>query len=583
MKKENILAFSVLALVILLIVPLPPMLLDILLTLNIAFSVIALLLTLFIEETIELSSFPSILLFLTLFRLGLNLASTRLILAEGQAGKVIATFGHFLTASNPILGLILFSLLTVINFIVITKGAGRIAEVSARFTLEALPGKQMLLDSEELSKEELKKQKTKLAIESEFYGQMDGASKFVRGDAIAMIVIVAVNLFGGLFFAMTTKAMGLKEILTNYSMLTIGDGLVTQIPALLISLASGVILTKSSSFSVVSTLPNQVLRHPKVFTFTGITVAILALIPGMPHLIMIGIGALFLFLGRSKNQEETKVEERPIFASIEVELGFHLLEQGQQLLEEIPALRQRLGNDLGFLIPSIHIKDNLDLAEDSYVVKIKGVNKFSGTTDLIEKVRQTIVFNAVDLFTRQDLNLLLENVKAEDMAALLELEKYSIKTKELFTIAQNLLKEGVSIADFVAIVETIADHVQEKNDLNFLTEKVRQKLIPRVINCFFDEIKNLHAITVDLKVEQMLSANLKPKTKNKIELEVSHLLSIAEEKQVKPVLLTSVESRKALRQLLEKYTSKLPVFSYEELDDEVEIIPLGQITTDVLI
>lgn len=584
MKKENILAFFILGLSFLLIVPLSPFLLDILLTFSLAFSLITLLLTIFIEETVELSSFPSILLFLTLFRLGLNLASTRLILSDGQAGKIIETFGHFLTGSNPLLGLILFALLTTINFIVITKGAGRIAEVSARFTLEALPGKQMLLDAEgaagDLSKDELKKARDKLAIESEFYGQMDGASKFVRGDAIAMLVIIFVNLLGGLFFAMTTKAMSLKETLSTYTMLTIGDGLVTQIPSLLISLAAGIILTKNSHFSIASSLPSQVISYPKVFTFCGLSLIAVALIPGMPKITIFAIAAIFLLFGRSKNQEQKKSSERVLFAGIEVQLGLNVLEEGEKLLAQIPIIREELATHLGFLIPSIHIKDNLSLSKDNYAIVIKGVKKFEGNIKLIENLKKTIIQNACELVTFQDIIPLIENAKEENSAAFCELEKYDIKTKELFIISQNLLRERVLISDFVTIVNTIAEHVEEKKDLNFLTEKVRQKLIPRVVNNFFDETNNLHAITVDSKVEQMLSASIKPKVREKIEKQVQNLLMQASEKQIKPVVLTSVNSRALLSKIVGQYIS---VFSYEELNAETEIKSLGHISTDVLI
>lgn len=312
---DAILGAGVVGLVLLLIIPLPPLVLDALLCMSIVFSVMTLLLTVYVENALEFSVFPSVLLFLTLFRLGLNVASTRMILLRSEAGDIIHTFGNFVIQGNGVVGLILFVLLTIINFIVVTKGAGRIAEVAARFTLEALPGKQLAIDSELngglINQNQAKEERKKIGAEADFFGAMDGASKFVKGDAIAGVIIILVNLMGGLVIGIGVKGMPWQGCWTTISRLTIGDGLVSQIPALLVSVGAAMMVTRAGGGSLGKTMPRQIFHQPKVLMTTGIFLVFMSLIPGMPVWVILPM-SLALFLGGYYQHRGPKKSRYPI-------------------------------------------------------------------------------------------------------------------------------------------------------------------------------------------------------------------------------------------------------------------------------
>ena len=427
-ESDALLAFCIVGLICLLVIPLPAFLLDTLLSLNIVLSVMALLLTIYIENALEFNAFPSLLLFLTLFRLSLNISSTRMILTAGDAGDIIRTFGDFVTRGNTLVGLILFILLTVINFIVVSKGAGRIAEVAARFTLEALPGKQMAIDSELnsglLTQEQSRKERSKLQAEAEFHGSMDGASKFVKGDAICSLIITFVNLVGGLTVGIIVKKLSPLECWQLFSQLTIGDGLVNQIPALLISIGAAMMVTRVSKETMGKSLGSQLFTHPKVIGIAGIVLFILSFIPGMPHFVMLTMSALifgwsYLLFAKGKKQEQKKVIELPkqerSFSTLSLGLGSSLLEYAAPLQNKIPQIRSRIKEKLGVTIPSLEIFDFLELPSSHFVIKMKEATIFTGEAkellEIVEQLYRTLESNAYELLTRQDVALLIEETR----------------------------------------------------------------------------------------------------------------------------------------------------------------------------
>ncbi len=413
---DMFLAFAAVGIVLLLVVPLPPILLDVLISMSLVMGVITLLITLYTEDSLEFSAFPSLLLFLTLFRLGINIASTRMILSEAKAGDIIRTFGEFVTGGNQIVGLIIFILLTVINFVVITKGSGRVAEVAARFTLDAMPGKQMSIDADLnagiIEEEEAKRRREKITAEADFYGSMDGASKFVRGDAIAGIIITVVNILGGFAIGMAMKGMPWQEAIDTYMTLSVGDGLVSQVPALLISVGAGIIVTRASSAdeTLGTTLGRQMFNNPRVLGITGVVIAGMALVPGMPGSVMIPIGCVLMLYaytvydamnensaatdldplalpeegGAAPGGDADEVEKVLFVDPMEVELGYGLIPlvdqtQGGDLLGRITVIRRQIASELGIVVPPIRIRDNMALEPEQYSIKIKGIEVAAGT------------------------------------------------------------------------------------------------------------------------------------------------------------------------------------------------------------
>lgn len=614
---DAVLAISVIGLILLLIIPLPTILLDTLLSLSIVMSVMTLLLTLYIENALEFNAFPSLLLFMTLFRLGLNIASTRMILTKGEGGDIIRTFGGFVTQGNTIVGLILFLLLTIINFIVVTKGAGRIAEVAARFTLEALPGKQMSIDNELssglLSQKEAKKERTKVNAEAEFYGAMDGASKFVRGDAIVGLIVTGVNIVGGFVIGVLVKGLSMEQCWTTFTRLTVGDGLVSQIPALLISVGAGIIVTRASSGSVGQTIPKQIFNNPKVLKIAAIVLALLSLVPGMPTLIMLSIASvLYVYahvLTKERKKEkppqlreenEESVEKALLVHPIQVQLGVQLLCFAEELQEKIAEIRRAVATKLGVITPSVNICDNLTIRPKNYVIKIKGITSATGkgsdTAALVAHLTQVIENNAFQLINRQDVASMIESAKKVDSAVIDELIPHKLNLGHILKVLQNLLKEHLPIRDFVSILEALADHATQGKtpDSDLLTEKVRQRLSHAISEHLFQEQKKIYAITLDPKVEQMIAAAvqkgeygatmaLRPKTSEKIIGEILRLIAKAGGRGVSPIILTGATTRHHLRQLIERQIPELPVLSFNEIVTDIEVRSIGTISSDVLI
>ena len=408
-NSDVVLALGVVGVLLVLIVPIPTFLVDVLLSLNIAVSLLLLMVALSASKALEFSTFPSLLLFTTLFRLSLNVASTRLILLNGDAGQVINAFGHFVVGGNMVVGLVVFLILCIIQFVVITKGAGRISEVAARFTLDAMPGKQMAIDADLnaglINEHDARDRRQKIAQEAEFYGAMDGASKFVRGDAVAGMIIIAVNLVGGIIMG-KLRGMAIGDAVQTYSILTVGDGLVTQIPSLIIATTSGIITTKaSSSTNLARDVGNELLTHPRALAIGAGIMALFGLVPGLPTIPFLVIAALFLGLswamrrsrraGRQAAAEDRPRRRRPLDENAElhkalrvdrmsIEVGYQLIplldpNQNDEMLRKIRAVRKQMAQKLGIIVPPIRIHDNLQVKPNEYLVRLRGNELARGT------------------------------------------------------------------------------------------------------------------------------------------------------------------------------------------------------------
>lgn len=679
--SDVFLSISVVSIILLLVIPLPPVLLDTLISVNIVLAVATLLVTMYVEESLEFNSFPSLLLFVTLFRLGLNIASTRMILSEAKAGEIIRTFGGFVTGGNLVVGVIIFILLTVINFVVITKGSGRIAEVSARFTLDAMPGKQMSIDADlnagVIDEQEAKHRRNKITAEADFYGSMDGASKFVRGDAIAGIIITVVNLIGGFIIGMAVKGMSWDEALETYTTLTVGDGLVSQIPALLISVGAGIIVTRASSKEPLGeTFQKQMFSNPRVLFITAAIIFFLSLVPGMPLAVMIPIsltiGIYAFYMWRASKDQKDVIEaeaigqeaaqsspssndevEKVLFVDpMEIELGYGLIplvdqSQGGDLLTRISVIRRQIASELGLVVPPIRIRDNMVLDSNTYVIKIKGIEVAAGTLQLdsflamnpgnVEAVvpgirtvepafglpalwistahkekaessgytvvdtlsvlathlTEIIHAQAYELLNRQEVSRLVDNAKEYASAVIEELIPNQLTLGHILKVLQNLLRERIPIRDIVTILEILADHAQQTQETDILTEYVRHGLARTISKQYGGDERILHIIAIDPKVEQMIAESiqksdfgsrivLRPETTKKIVETLKEIIAKGVGDGVQPVVLVSSSLRLHFRQLIERYLPKLPIISFNEVVTDLEIVSLGIVGPDVL-
>lgn len=564
--NDVLLALGMVLIVAMIIVPLPAALLDILITLNIALSITILLVTVYTQEPLQYSSFPTILLMATLFRLGLNVSSTRLILLHAEAGEVIHAFGSFVIGGNYVVGLLIFIILIVINFIVITNGAGRVSEVSARFTLDAMPGKQLSIDAELsaglIDEATARKRRLMIQREADFYGTMDGASKFVKGDAIAGIIITIINIVGGLIIGIAQLGMSLPLAAARYTTLTVGEGLVAQMPALIISAATGILVTRvvSDESSLGNTIGIQMFNNPKVMGILSGLLLLMGLMPGLPNapFLMVGLvaatGCFFLYrrdrqLSQAKEKAASGAEpgkEAPkpsdnvmdllMVETLELEVGYRLVpliesETGGDLLQRIGQLRRQLVGELGLVLPSVRVRDNLQLPPNKYHIKLRGVMVDSGemepemllamSTDPdvteplngiatrepafnlpatwifpaqkedAEVMGYTVVSpsavvathfaevakrHAADILTRADVHEILDHVKKTAEPLVTDLIPDPITTAELHLILQNLLRERVPIRDMVSILESLGYHTRVSKDADYLTEQCRMAL-----------------------------------------------------------------------------------------------------------
>ncbi|HWV86125.1 MAG TPA: flagellar biosynthesis protein FlhA [Capillimicrobium sp.] len=411
--SDLVAAGVVVLVVVMMVVPLPPALLDLMITANISAGLAIVIATMYVPRALDFSAFPSLLLLTTLFRLAINVSVTRLILLDGDAGHVVEAFGNFVVGGNVVVGLIIFLILVIIQFVVITNGAGRVAEVGARFTLDAMPGKQMAIDADlnagQITEEEARKRRKDISDEADFYGAMDGASKFVKGDAIAAVVITLVNLIGGIVVGVAQQGMPFSEAAQHFSLLTVGDGLAAQIPALLISVATGIIVTRSTSDKDLGTdLASQVLKQRKAPVIAGVVVCLMAFVPGLPMLPFLVMGCLLFFGGRAlakmaaqreaqKAAEEREAAAKPALTAnandpfealaidpLELTIGFGLVplvdqSAGGSLLQRVSAVRKQLAAQLGTVVPKVRIHDEVGLASHEYAIKVKGTEVARGS------------------------------------------------------------------------------------------------------------------------------------------------------------------------------------------------------------
>ncbi|MBY0405993.1 MAG: flagellar biosynthesis protein FlhA [Cyanobacteria bacterium] len=600
--NDVVLAVVIVLIVAMMLLPIPAVVLDFLLTLNIALAITILLVTLYTQEPLQYSTFPTILLMSTLFRLGLNVSSTRLILLHGEAGQVIHAFGTFVIGGNYVVGILIFIILIAINFIVITSGATRISEVSARFTLDAMPGKQISIDADLnaglIDNTEAKRRRKMIQKEADFYGTMDGAGKFIRGDAIAAIIITVVNIVGGLIIGVLQQKMSIVEAATVFTTLTVGEGIVAQIPALIISTATGLLVTRTSAdqdLSLGSGIAGQMFKNPKVNGIMGALLLCLGLIPGLPNLPFLVVGGIgvgmSVFHHKRMQREELEIEKKEKAAvqqtktrkrasadsmldllsveTLELEIGYRLVplieaDNGGDLLERIAQIRRQVALEFGFVLPSVRVRDNLQLAPNQYNIKLRGVMIDSGevmsdmwlamntdpeNTEPIQGIAtkepafglpalwiyedqkeeaeacgytivnasavvsthltELIKRYASEILSRSDTHTLLENLKKTAEPLVTDLIPDSITEAELHVVLQNLLREKVSIRDLVVILESLSYHTRVSKDSDYLTEQCRMALSRSICKQYQNpETGELPSITLSPDVEEQLSNGL---------------------------------------------------------------------------
>lgn len=594
---DLLMAIAILAVLAVMIIPLPAVLLDLALTLSLAASILILLVSLYAKKALEFSVFPSLLLLTTLFRLSLNVATTRLILSEGHngpssAGAVVHAFGSFVVGDNYVIGFIVFMILIVINFVVITKGSGRVAEVAARFTLDAMPGKQMSIDADLnaglINEEQARKRRKEIEGEADFYGAMDGASKFVRGDAIAGILIMAVNIIGGLLIGVLQHGLDIATAAETYTKLTIGDGLVTQIPALIISTAAGIIVTRTGSEDDMGTeVVSQLFLNPRAMYIGGGVIAFLGMVPGLPGIPFFTLAGGFAGVGwiverfqkeevfeakrksdeQAAKPEKEKVETLLPLDLVELEVGYGLINivesnQSGDLLERIVSIRKQFALDMGIIVPSIHIRDNLQLEPGEYRVLIKGNRVGGGTlrpdylmamdpgnttarvdgiptrepafgldaiwigkssreeaelagytvvdlpTVMATHLTEIVRTHAHELLGRQEVAGLVENLKKSYPKVVEDLIPDPLSIGVVVKVLQNLLREQVSIRDLLTIFETLADEAGRTKDADLLTESVRKAMARGISARYKDDRSKINVMNLDSRLEEMVSNSL---------------------------------------------------------------------------
>ncbi|HCG7088563.1 TPA: flagellar biosynthesis protein FlhA [Vibrio parahaemolyticus] len=664
----------VLATLAMVVLPIPAFLLDMFFTFNIALAMVVLLVTVYTRRPLDFAAFPTVLLIATLLRLALNVASTRVVLLHGHeggnaAGNVIEAFGNVVIGGNYAVGLVVFLILMIINFMVVTKGAGRISEVSARFTLDALPGKQMAIDADLnaglIDQEQARVRRFEVTKEADFYGSMDGASKFVKGDAIAGILILFINIIGGLSIGMAQYGLGFGEAIQIYTLLTIGDGLVAQIPSLLLSIAAAMMVTRQNTDEDMGEqLVFQMFDNPKALMITAAILGVMGIVPGMPHFAFLtlavaaGTGAYLIDKRQKQKAKEpalpAKAEDgsEPISQRelswddvqpvdiIGLEVGYRLIplvdrDQGGELLERVKGVRKKLSQDFGFLIPAVHIRDNLELTPNSYRITLMGVavgeaeirpdqelainpGQVYGMIDgeptmdpafgleavwIREEQRehaQALGYTVVDSSTvlATHLSQLLTNnasqlIGHEEVQNLLEmLGRSAPKLVENFVpdqlplgvvvkVLQNLLNEAIPIRDIRTIVQTLAEFSSKSQEPDILTAAVRislKRLIVQEINGIEPE---LPVITLIPELEQILhqtmqasggeSAGIEPGLAERLQSSLSHATQEQELKGEPAVLLTSGVLRSTLAKFVKNTIPNLRVLSYQEIPDEKQI------------
>ena len=658
------------------VLPLPAFVLDIFFSFNIALSVIVLLTSLYTIKPLDFMAFPTVLLVSTMLRLSLNVASTRVVLTEGHtgpdaAGKVVEAFGHFLIGGNYTVGIVVFVILTIINFTVVTKGAGRIAEVGARFALDAMPGKQMAIDADLnaglIVEAEARRRRTEVAQEAEFYGAMDGASKYVRGDAVAGIIVTVINVIGGFMVGMIQHEMAFDAAIKTYTLLAIGDGLVAQIPSLIISTAAGVVVSRvASEQDIGSQLVNQLFAKPQVLYITAGIIGGMGLIPGMPHvafLLLAGIMAGTAYaVGKraaeaaqiaaaagaapaaaptaATESEEATLQDVVPVDTLGLEVGYRLIplvdkQQGGELLKRIKGIRKKFAQEVGFLAPPVHIRDNLELKPTGYRITLKGVEVGSGesitgnflainpgmvsgtlpgpvTSDpafglpatwidaslreqaqamgytvvdagtvVATHLNHLITSHAAELLGRQELQQLLDHLTKESPKLVEDLVPKMLPLGTLQKILQNLLNEGVHIRDMRTIIETIAEHAAMTTESNELTALVRIALGRAIVQQLFPGTNELAVMTLDNRLERLLlqalqasgpdGAGIEPGLADSLAQQAEQATRQQEQMGLTPVLLVPAPLRPLLARFLRRAIPQLKVLSHSEIPDSKTI------------
>jgi flagellar biosynthesis protein FlhA len=600
-RSDLMLAMGVVTILVVLILPLPTWLMDVGLALSITFSVLILMTALFVEKSLEFNAFPTVLLLATMIRLSLNLASTRLILADGHtgtgaAGKVIEAFGDFVMGGNFVIGIIVFAILVIVNFIVITKGSGRIAEVSARFTLDAMPGKQMAIDADLstglIDEDTARTRRRELEDESTFFGAMDGASKFVRGDAIAGLLITFINVVAGMIIGVAQKDLSFAEAADAYTRLTVGDGLVTQIPALIVSTSAGLMVTKAGVRGATEkALFKQLGGHPKALGISSFLLGVMAFLPGMPaapFLVLSGVtGVMAFFVNRTQEKIQTDItekeaaaelgptamEEEPISSALRIdylrlELGYGLLSlinnpvEGQRLTDQIKALRRQMASDIGFVMPSVRIQDNMQLSANAYVVRVKEIEAGEGdlrpnmllvmdprgeeitlpgektveptfglpamwideanreealfrgytvvdpATVITTHLTEVIKDNMAELLSYAETQKLMDELEGEHQKLIAEMIPAQISLGGVQRVLQNLLAERVSVRDLPTILEGISEACGQTRNITMITEHVRARLARQISSMNTNDTGVITMITLTPEWEQAFAESI---------------------------------------------------------------------------
>ena len=660
----------VMMILLMMVIPLAPFILDMLFTFNICLSMVVLLAVIYSRRPLDFAAFPTILLIATLLRLSLNVASTRVVLLNGHtgtdsAGQVIKAFGDFVVGGNYTVGFVVFIILVIINFVVVTKGAGRISEVSARFTLDAMPGKQMAIDADLnsglIDQEEAKRRRTEISQEADFYGAMDGASKFVRGDATAGIIILIINILGGLTIGAVQHGLTMGDAARIYTLLTIGDGLVAQIPSLLLSTSAAIMVTRVSSESDMGEqIVKQLFQNPKTLFVTAIMIGAMGIIPGMPNIAFLliamvcGTGAWWL---NKQQQQPEEVEEEPVpeaipeerelswedidlVDSIGLEVGYRLIpmvdkNQNGQLLSRIKGVRKKLSQELGFLLPSIHIRDNLDLEPNTYRITIKdttiakaeiqpgrelainpghvfgelpgpvstdpvfgleavwvdlaqrdhaqslGYTVVDSSTVVATHLSQVLQEHAHELLGHKEVQKLLEQYEKSNPKVLEDIVPKMVSIGCIVRVLQNLLKENIPIRDLNTIFETLIEHADKSQNPDMVTSYVRVALGRLIIERIVGEDAEIPVISLDNSLEQLLqktyqsvaegSGAIEPGLAQKI---LGLLKDAAERQEVAgqaAILLVPDNLREMLSRFVRQNIPRMHVLSYSEIPDGKQI------------
>lgn len=674
LKRGLMVPLFIVIILAMMILPLPALILDMLFTFNITLSLIILLAAIYSGRPLDFASFPTVLLIATLLRLALNIASTRVILLHGHqganaAGQVIESFGQVVVGGSFAVGIIVFIILVIINFIVVTKGAGRISEVSARFTLDAMPGKQMAIDADLnagiINQNDAKLRREEIGLEADFYGSMDGASKFVRGDAIAGILILLINLVGGVGIGTLQHGLSILDALRLYALLSIGDGLVAQIPGLLLSVAAAILVTRvSAREDMGQEVVKQLFASSKPLFISGGILFVMGLVPGMPHIAFMGLGGLLAWTGLnlSKKATENIVEEVatetpqteetankeanrevswedvPQLDPISLEIGYRLIPmvdkaQKGELMGRIKGVRKKLSQELGFLVPSVHIRDDLNLSPNAYRISLQGVisgeyeiqpdrdmainpgqvfGKIEGiaTKDpafgleayWIEKSKreqaQTMGYTVVDsstvvathlsqilsthahtLLGHDEVQAWLDLVAKTSKKMVDDLVPGAITMAGLVKVLQQLLLEGVSIRDSRAIIETILEYGPKVQDISNLIELIRQRLGAMIVQQLNGSDSEIHVMTLDVSLENMLQssqnnmneAGIEPTLASRIQQNLKKFSKNQEITGKAPVLLVLPQLRRMLSKFVRNSVPGLAVLSYLEIPDNKSI------------